>query len=59
VRDVAQGDLIGWIDERLSFASSAAISTREELARERQERLIAPLRDIYGVSDKILCMTLS
>src|ERR1019366_7351927 len=26
---------------------------------ERQERLIGPMRNIYGVSDKILTMTLS
>jgi hypothetical protein len=59
VRDVAQSDLVGWIDDRLSFAPSGAVSNGEELAAERQERLIGPLRDIYGVSDKILCMMLS
>jgi hypothetical protein len=58
VRDVAKGDLIGWIDDRLSVPSSASISAAD-LARERQERLIGPMRNIYGVSDKILTMSLS
>ena len=59
VRDVAKGDLIGWIDDRLSIPPAASISPHVDLARERQERLIGPLRNIYGVSDKILTMTLS
>jgi hypothetical protein len=59
VRDVAKGDLIGLIDDRLSIPSSASISPDGDLARERQERLIGPMRNIYGVSDKILTMTLS
>jgi hypothetical protein len=59
VRDVAKGDLIGWIDDRLSIPSSASISPDGDLARERQERLIGPMRNIFGVSDKILTMTLS
>lgn len=59
VRDVAHGDLIGWIDDRLTMPTPASISPHMDLARERQEQLIAPLRNIYGVSDKILTMTLS
>ena len=59
VRDVAKGDLIGWIDDCLSIPPSASASLNGDLARERQERLIGPLRNIYGVSDKILTMTLS
>jgi hypothetical protein len=58
VREIAKGDLIGWIDDRLSIPGSSSISP-VDLARERQERLIGPLRNIYGVSDKILTMTLS
>ena len=53
VRDVAKGDLIGWIDDRLKTPASALVSPHVDLARERQERLIGPLRNIYGVSDKI------
>jgi len=57
VRDVAKGDLIGWINDRLSVPPPA--SPNANPANERQERLIGPLRNIYGVSDKILTMTFS
>jgi hypothetical protein len=56
IRDIADGDLIGWIDQQLQAASSPAGPDR--LARMR-EALIAPLREIYGVSDKVLAMALS
>ena len=59
IRDVAKGDLIGWIDDRLTMPATASISSQVDLASERQERLIGPLRNVYGVSDKILTMTLS
>jgi hypothetical protein len=49
VRDIAKCDLIGWIDDRLACSRKAY----------RQEALVGPLRDIYGISDKILTMTLS
>ena len=58
VRDIAEGDLIGWIDDRLTM-HAPSISSHMDLASERQERLIGPLRNVYGVSDKILTMTLS
>jgi hypothetical protein len=53
VRDVAAGDLVGWIDQRM-----APLGLTEEWDTA-QERLIEPLRHVYGVSDKILTMTLS
>ena len=56
IRDVADGDLVGWIDRRLQVADDPASPTR--LAQLR-EALIRPLREIYGVSDKVLTMTLS
>ena len=56
IRDIAEGDLIGWIDQRLQAANTPAGPDR--LARMR-DALIAPLRDIYGVSDKVLTMALS
>jgi hypothetical protein len=60
VRDLAKGDLIGWIDDRLNIPPTASVSPCFDLvATERQERLIGPLRNVYGVSDKILTMTLS
>jgi hypothetical protein len=56
IRDIAEGDLIGWIDQRLQAASSPTGPDR--LARMR-DAVIAPLRGIYGVSDKVLSMALS
>jgi hypothetical protein len=53
VRDVADGDLVSWIEQRL------AGSPEGDNGESAQERLIGPLRHIYGVSDKILTMTLS
>jgi hypothetical protein len=56
VRDIADGDLVGWIDQRLQAANSPADPDR--LARMR-DAIIAPLREIHGVSDKVLTMALS
>jgi hypothetical protein len=56
IRDIADGDLVGWIDQRLQAANIPAGPDR--LARLR-DALIAPLREIYGVSDKVLTMALS
>jgi hypothetical protein len=50
VRDIAHGDFVGWIDQQLASVTDPDSS---------QEALIGPLRHIYGVSDKILTMTLS
>jgi hypothetical protein len=52
VRDIADGDLVGWIDQRLALSPD---TSKESV----QERLIGPLRHVYGVSDKILTMALS
>jgi hypothetical protein len=56
IRDIADGDLIGWIDRQLQTANSPAGPDR--LTRMR-DSLIEPLREIYGVSDKVLAMSLS
>jgi hypothetical protein len=56
VRDAADGDLVGWIDRRLQAADKP--SGPDRLARMRAA-LIDPLREIYGVSDKVLTMALS
>jgi hypothetical protein len=56
VRDIADGDLVGWIDQRLQAANSPAGPDR--LARMR-EAIVTPLREIHGVSDKVLTMALS
>jgi len=55
-RDVANGDLVGWIDGQLATAERAPAANLE---RTRQEALISPMREIYGVSDKLLTMALS
>jgi hypothetical protein len=56
VRDIAGGDLIGWIDGQLEAAVGSPVA---DLAAGTQEALIGPLRNVYGVSDKVLTMALS
>ena len=56
IRDVADSDLVAWIDRRLDAA--ARPSGPDRLARMRAA-LIEPLKEVYGVSDKVLMMTLS
>jgi hypothetical protein len=56
IRDLADGDLIGWIDQQLQAANCPPGPDR--LARMRAS-LIEPLREVYGVSDKVLAMALS
>jgi hypothetical protein len=53
IRDIADGDLVGWIDGQFQAADDPASANR--LARLR-EALLGPLRE---VSDKVLTMTLS
>jgi hypothetical protein len=53
---IADGDLIGWIDAQLQAANSTA--SPNPLTRMR-DSLIEPLREMYGVSDKVLAMALS
>jgi hypothetical protein len=56
IRDVAGGDLVGWIDRRLDTAAKQPGPDR--LARMRAA-VLDPLKEVYGVSDKILMMALS
>jgi hypothetical protein len=56
IRDLADGDLIGWIDAQLAAANSPAGPHR--LPR-MAAALIEPMREIYGISDKVLAMALS
>jgi hypothetical protein len=55
IRDIADADLVGWIDRQFQSADAAGPN---RLARLR-EAVIGPLREVYGVSDKVLTMTLS
>jgi hypothetical protein len=56
IRDIANGDLIGWIDAQLEAANSPLGPGR--LTR-MAAALIEAMREIYGVSDKVLAMALS
>ena len=56
VRDIADGDLVGWIDHQLQKADHPHDADRPARLRAA---LIEPLREVYGVSDKVLTMTLS
>ena len=56
IRDVADGDLVGWIDDRVDQAGDQ--TARDPLAQARNA-LIEPLRNVYGISDKVLAMALS
>lgn len=56
VRDIADNDLVGWIDKQLAEAETGPLEGR--LARMR-EALVGPLRHVFGAADKVLTMTLS
>jgi len=56
MRDVANGDFVGWIDRRLADADLASASDRA--ARLRQA-VVEPLTHAYGVSNKVLSMALA
>jgi hypothetical protein len=56
IRDLADGDLIGWINTQLAATDRPPGAHR--LSR-MAAALIAPMREIYGVSDKVLSMALS
>jgi hypothetical protein len=55
VRDVARRNLPKWIDNQLSSIPS----TDPDRSRLQPEALVGPMRHIFGVSDKVLTMTLS
>lgn len=55
-RDIAQGDLVRWIDGRLEGVSEGSVRGRSLRMRKA---LIEPLRNLFGVSDKVLNMSLA
>jgi hypothetical protein len=59
VRDIAGSNLVDWIDRRLGLGPSDPGLLGSSLEDSSPERLLGPLRNIYGVSDKILTMTFS
>jgi hypothetical protein len=56
IRHIADGDLVGWIDRQLAAADDR---TDPDRITRMSERLVGPLRQVYGVSDKVVMMTLS
>jgi hypothetical protein len=56
IRDVANGDIVAWIDQQLIDAWASAPDNPLTAARHA---LVGPLRGVYGVSDKIISMALS
>ena len=56
IRDVANGDLVEWIDRQLLQASQGSAQGRPLRTRRS---LIEPLRGVFGVSDKVLEMALA
>jgi hypothetical protein len=56
LRDIADGDLVGWIDHQLAAVNRPGSPTNLPASRAA---LIGPLRNLYGVSDKVLAMALS
>ena len=55
MRDVADNDFVGWIDRQLGAVNRQAPDRLPAL----REAVIGPLRNVYGVSDKVLAMALS
>ncbi len=51
IRDIADGDLVGWIDRQLREADQPHDAQRPARLRAA---LIEPLQEVYGVSDKVL-----
>jgi hypothetical protein len=56
MRDLADGDIVAWIDDRL--ASVGPVPASDRPARLRRA-LLEPLGYVYGVSNKVLAMALS
>src|ERR1039458_1193573 len=56
IRDIADGDLVAWIDRQLAEADD---QTDPDRITRMTERLVGPLRQVHGVADKVVMMTLS
>ena len=55
MRDVADDDFVGWIDQQLGAVDPQSPDRLPAL----REAIIGPLRNVYGVADKVLAMALS
>ena len=58
LRDIADCDLVNWIDAQLSQVAAIHASGPNYITAMR-ESLLGPLRHIYGVADKVLAMALA
>lgn len=56
LRDIAHGDLVGWIDQQFERADHGPAHLR---GKRLAAAVVEPMRRIHGVSDKVLTMTLS
>lgn len=56
IRDVCGGDIAGWIDARLEQSDRPGDPHR---AATMSRAILEPMRNIHGVSDKVLSMSLS
>ncbi|WP_262266082.1 MULTISPECIES: hypothetical protein [Microvirga] len=57
IRDICEGDLVGWIDDRLQQADPGAEDPHR--AAVLREALLSPLENIYGVGRKLWSMALA
>ena len=55
MRDVADDDFVGWLDRQLGAVDAHSPDRLPAL----REAIIGPLRNVYGVADKVLAMALS
>jgi hypothetical protein len=55
VRDIADGNFVAWLDQQFSAVNSQSPDRHDEL----REAVIGPLRNVYGVADKVLAVALS
>ena len=56
MRDIANDDFVGWVDQRLTDADLSSAPDRAERLRQA---LVEPLAHLYGVADEVLSMALA
>jgi hypothetical protein len=55
MRDIAQGDFVGWIDQQLASVDARSPNRLDELSAS----IVGPLSNVYGLADKVLAIGLS
>ena len=56
IRDICDGDLVGWIDQRLQAVPNPS---SPDFPERLGQAFIGPMRHVFGVSHKVLNMTLA